>query len=163
MDAITMTELKTLLAGYSGWHVSLFMPTHRAGRELEQDPIRLKNLLREAEQRLQDKALQDKALQGKGLQGKDLRSPDVREMLKPAQRLLQEPGFWRNQSDGLAVFFTPETFHYYRLPLPFEELMVISNRFHLKPLLPFFASDGHFYILALSQNQIRLLEGTRHT
>jgi len=40
---------------------------------------------------------------------------------------------------------------------------VISNRFHLKPLLPFFASDGHFYILALSQNQIRLLEGTRHT
>ena len=153
MDAITMTELKTLLAGYSGWHVSLFMPTHRAGRELEQDPIRLKNLLREVELRLQDKALQ----------GKGLRSPDVREMLKPAQRLLQEPGFWRNQSDGLAVFFTPETFHYYRLPLPFEELVVISNRFHLKPLLPFFASDGHFYILALSQNQIRLLEGTRHT
>jgi len=148
MDAITMTELKTLLAGYSGRHVSLFMPTHRVGRELEQDPIRLKNLLREVEQRLQDKGL---------------RSPDVREMLKPAQHLLQEPGFWRNQSDGLAVFFTPETFHYYRLPLPFEELVVISNRFHLKPLLPFFASDGHFYILALSQNQIRLLEGTRHT
>ena len=159
MDAITITELKTLLTGYSGWHVSLFMPTHRAGRDLEQDPIRLNNLLREAEQRLQDKGLQqDKALQGKGL-----RSPDVREMLKPAQRLLQEPGFWRNQSDGLALFFTPETFHYYRLPLPFEELVVISNRFHLKPLLPFFASDGHFYILALSQNQIRLLEGTRHT
>lgn len=153
MDAITMMELKTLRAGYSGQHISLFMPTHRAGRELEQDPIRLKNLLREVEQRLQDKALQDKGL----------RSPDVREMLKPAQRLLQEPGFWRNQSDGLAIFFTPEAFHYYRLSLPFEELVVISNRFHLKPLLPFFASDGHFYILALSQNQIRLLEGTRYT
>ena len=148
MDIITMEELKTFLARYSGWHVSLFMPTHRAGRETEQDPIRFKNLLREVEERLRNKGL---------------RFPDVREMLKPAQRLLQEPGFWRHQSDGLAVFFTPEEFHSYRLPLPFEELVVISNRFHLKPLLPFFTSDGHFYILAFSQNQVRLLEGTRHT
>jgi hypothetical protein len=25
---------------HSGWCVSLFMPTHRAGRDMEQDPIR---------------------------------------------------------------------------------------------------------------------------
>lgn len=148
MDIITMEELKTLLVRYPGWCVSLFMPTHRAGRETEQDPIRFKNLLREVEERLL---------------AKGLRSPDVREMLKPAQRLLQEPFFWQHQSDGLALFFSSETFRSYRLPLPFEELVVISNRFHFKPLLPFFARDGHFYILALSQNQVRLLEGTRHT
>jgi hypothetical protein len=148
MDAITRADLETFLAGHRGWHVSLFMPAHRAGRETEQDPIRYKNLLREVEERLLSKGL---------------RSPDVREILKPAQGLLQEPGFWRHQSDGLAVFFTPEEFHSYRLPLPFEELVVISSRFHLKPLLPFFACDGHFYVLALSQNQVRLLEGTRHT
>jgi hypothetical protein len=105
-------------------------------------------LLREVEERLQDKGL---------------RSPDVREILKPVERLVQESGFWRHQSDGLAVFFTAEEFHYYRLPLPFEELVVISDHFHRRPLLPFFASDGHFYILALSQNQVRLLEGTRYT
>jgi hypothetical protein len=50
----------------------------------------------------------------------------------------------------------------YRLPLPFEQLVVISDDFHLKPPLPFFASDGRFYILALSQNQVRLLEGIRY-
>jgi hypothetical protein len=148
MDAITMAELKTFLTGDSGWHVSLFMPTHRAGRETEQDPIRFKNLLREVEERL--------LAQG-------LRSQDVREMLKPAQRLLQESDFWRHQSQGLAVFFAPEEFHSYRLPLPFEKLVVISSRFHFKPLLPYFAGDGHYYILTLSQNQVRLLEGTRHT
>jgi len=148
MDVITMTELKTFLVGGSGWHVSLFMPAHQAGRETEQDPIRFKNLLREVEERLL---------------AKGLGSPDVREILKPAQRLLQDSGFWRNQSHGLVVFFTSEEFHSYRLPLPFEELAMISHRFHLKPLLPFFASDGHFYILALSQNQVRLLEGTRNT
>ncbi len=148
MDTITTEELKTFLTRPPGWHVSLFMPTHRAGRNTEQDPIRFRNLLREAEERLLSKGL---------------RSPDVREMLKPARDLGQEPRFWPNQSHGLAVFLTAEEFHYYRLPLPFEELVVISQVFHLKPLLPFFASDGHFYILTLSQNRVRLLEGTRHT
>ena len=148
MDIITMEELKVFLTGYPGWCVSLFMPTHRTGRETEQDPIRFNNLLREVEKRLL---------------AKGLRTPDVREMLKPAQRLLQEPDFWRHQSDGLALFFSSETFRSYRLPLPFEELVVISDRFHFKPLLPFFAREGHFYILALSQNQVRLLEGTRYT
>jgi hypothetical protein len=148
MDIITMEELKTLLLGYPGWCVSLFMPTHRRGREIQQDPIRFRNLLREVEESLQTKGL---------------RSPDVQEILEPARRLVQDSGFWRHQSTGLAVFFTSEGCRAYRLPLPFEELVVIADHFHLKPLLPFFASDGHFYILALSQNQVRLLEGTRYT
>ena len=148
MDIITFGELTQFLTSYPGWCVSLFMPTHRTGRETEQDPIRFKNLLREVEE---------------SLLAKGLRVPDIQEMLKPAQRLLQEPGFWQHQSQGLAVFFTTAEFHAYRLPLPFDELVMISSRFHLKPLLPFFTSDGHFYILALSQNQVRLLEGTHRT
>lgn len=148
MDTLSLEELKTFMTKHPGWHISLFMPTHKSGRETEQDPIRFKNLLQEAE---------------KHLLAKGVRSPDVRKMLKPAQDLLQRPGFWQNQSHGLVVFLTSDTFHFYRLPLPFEELVMITHSFHLKPLLPFFASDGHFYILALSQNQIRLLEGTRHT
>ncbi len=148
MDTLTMDQLKNFLAGHTGWHVSLFMPTHRAGREVEQNPIRFKNLLREA---------------GERLRVKGLRAADVEEMLKPAQQLMQDMSFWQNQSDGLALFLTAESFHFYRLSLSFEELVVISSRFHLKPLLPFFTGDGHFYILALSQNQVRLLEGTRRT
>lgn len=148
MDPITMEELKTFLPRRPGWHVSLFMPTHRTGRGTEQDPIRLKNLLGKAEKRLL---------------AKGLRSPDVKKMLKPAQGLLQDRKFWQNQSHGLAVLLTSEEFHSYRLPLPFEELVIVSHSFHLKPLLPFLASDGHFYILTLSQNHVRLLEGTRHT
>ena len=148
MDVITLEEVKTLLSPSAGWCVSLYMPTHRAGRDTEQDPIRFKNMLRQVEERLL---------------AKGLRTPDVRELLHPAQRLLQDSGFWRRQSDGLALFVAADTFQTYRLPLSFTELVVIADRFHVKPLLPFFASDGHFYILALSQNQVRLLEGTRHT
>jgi hypothetical protein len=100
---------------------------------------------------------------GEDLAARGLRSPDIRDILKPAQQLLQEPFFWKHQSSGLALFFSSDLFKSYRLPLQFEEFVVISGSYHLKPLLPFFANDGHYYILALSQNQIRLLEGTRHT
>jgi hypothetical protein len=148
MDIITTQDLQTLMASEDGWCVSLFMPAHRAGRGTEQDPIRFRNLLSQVEKRLLDKGL---------------RTPDVRKFLEPAERLSLDSDFWRRQSDGLAVFFTSGNLYAYRLPLPFSELVVVSERFHLKPLLPFFSSDGQFYILALSQKQARVLKGSRHT
>jgi hypothetical protein len=148
MDIITMAELKNLSGRYPDWCASLFMPTHRRGKETQQDPIRFRNLLDQVEARLQSKGV---------------RSSDVKEMLKPARRLLNDQDFWLHQSDGLAVFLDSEECRVYRLPLRFEELVVISDRLHLKPLLPLFTSDGHFYILALSQNRVRVLEGTKYT
>lgn len=141
-------ELKVLTERREEWCVSIFMPTHRAGPETQQDPIRLKNLLRDTEERL--------------LAG-GLRRPEAEELLGPAQELVLLPGFWRHQSDGLALFVSPGTFRPYCLPFNFEELVVISNRFHIKPVLPMLSGDGRFYILALSQNEIRLLQGTRYS
>lgn len=146
MDTITQKELKTFLPKQQGLHISLYLPTHKAGSETQQNAIRYKNLLQEAEKRLLSKGL---------------RSPDVKEMLEPAERLLHLPGFWNIQSHGLAVLLTMEDFQYFRLPLHFDELVVIGSVYHIKPLLPFFSTDGHFYILALSQKDVRLLEGTR--
>lgn len=124
------------------------MPTHRAGAETQQDPIRLKNLLGRAEECL--------------LAG-GLRTPEARELLKPAQKILWNGLLWQHQSDGLAMFLSPEEFSYYRLPFDFEELVVITDCFHIKSLLPLLSGDGRFYVLALSQNQVRLLQGTRYS
>ena len=147
MDFFTMKELEPLLEGNEEWLVSLYMPTHRGGAEIEQDPIRWKNLLRTAEERLEKKGM---------------RSSDIKECLHPARQFLQDPLFWQQQSDGLAAFLGGGENRFYRLPVSFEELAVVSDRFHLKPLLPYFARDGRFYILALSQKQVRLLEGTQY-
>jgi hypothetical protein len=76
---------------------------------------------------------------------------------------LNDEAFWRRQSEGLAVFQSPGITRMYRLPLEFDEAVIVALRFHVKPLLPLFSSSGHFYILALSQNQVRLLEGTRYS
>lgn len=148
MDILTMQELKTLSETKSDFSISIFLPTHRSGRETEQDPIRFKNLLNDAENRLLDEGV---------------RRPEVVTFLKPARDLLFKSDFWRHTSDGLALFLSADVFKTYRLPGQFDELIVISSQFHLKPLLPFIAKDGHFYILSISQNQIKLFEGTQHT
>jgi len=128
--------------------VSIYLPTHRAGRGVKQDRIRLKNLLTTAEKRL--------LAQG-------IRTSEAKAILAPAQHLLADGFFWRHQSDGLVVFLSPKMSQHYRLPLDFKELVVVTNRFHVKPLLPLLTDDGQFYVLALSQKQVRLLQGTRHS
>ncbi len=37
---------------------------------------------------------------------------------------------------------------------------MVSDRFHVLPLLPLFTGDGRFFVLALSENEARLLTGT---
>ncbi|MDO8785970.1 MAG: hypothetical protein Q7J12_07100, partial [Syntrophales bacterium] len=116
--------------------------------EIQQNQIRLRNLLREAEEKL--------------LAG-GRRPAEVKTSLEPVQGILGNALFWRRQRDGLAIFLTPDIFRFYCLPIDFEELVVLADRFHIKPLLPILRGDERFYLLALSQNEVRLLEGSRHS
>ena len=146
MDILTRAELEQLMRKEQQWCVSIYMPTHRTGREAQQDPVRLKNLLGEAEKRLSDQGVGTRAVQ---------------KMIEPASKFLQDSDFWQHQSDGLSIFLSSNIVRRYRLPLNFAELMVVTDHFHINPLLPLFTGDGQFYILALSQNEVRLLNGTR--
>lgn len=150
MDIITREELISLIETQKGQCASLFMPTHRAGAggEVQQDSIRLKNLLKEAEEKLIQTGI---------------RSPEAEELLEPAMKFLQDRIFWQYQDEGLALFFSQEIFRYYRLPIKFEELVVVSRRFHTKPLLPLLTSSYRFLILALSQNNVRLFQCTPYS
>ena len=146
MDRLSKNEINTLLEKHEGPCVSIFLPTSRGGVESQQDELRLRHQIRDTENRL---LLEN------------LRSTEVEKLLEPFNALLDDGGFWLSTSDGLAIFRTVEMFSHYRLPYSFKEQVVVSDHFYLKPLLPFLATGGHFYILALSQNAIRLLEGTR--
>lgn len=148
MDILNPTDLKSLIAQQGKWCVSLYIPTHRVGREQQQDPIRLKNLLAEAETKLL---------------ANGLRRPEVQKLMRPAEELLWNKEFWRHQSQGLAIFLSNEFSVMYRLPTEFEELLIIANHFHIKPLVPLLGRVGKFYILALSLNNIRLFEATPDT
>jgi hypothetical protein len=145
MHAFSQDELKALTAKHTGLCISIFMPTFRSGAESQQNQIRFKNLLRRAEEKL--------------LAG-SWRPQEIKELLEPAQALAGNILFWRRQSDGLALFLAKDFFRCFTLPEPFEELIAVAERFQIKPLLPVLSGDRRFYILALSQKEVRLLEGT---
>lgn len=126
--------------------VSLFMFAHRAGPETREDPIRFGNLLGDAQRQLEDIGI---------------RAPDARALLQPATAMRDDPDPWRHQDQGLAVFAAPDFFRHYTVPLPLDELAVVSDRFHVKPLVPLLARDGLFYLLSFHRLQVRLFEGSR--
>jgi hypothetical protein len=146
MDVLSRDDLELLVQQPRSPCVSLYIPTHRSGPEAQQDPIRLKNLIRRAEERLV---------------ATGVRRREASKVLHPARDLIGDEAFWRHQSGGLALFLRAEWFRCYRLPLTFEESVVVSDRFHVSALLPLLAGDGHFFVLALSENEARLLAGTR--
>jgi hypothetical protein len=148
MGLLDAKELKGLFEKADGPCASIFLPTHRAGTQTQQGPIRLKNLLRQAEEQLL---------------GSELERDPVAEMLAPARKLLEDGFFWQHQSDGLALFLSRQVYRTYRLPLALEERVVVGKRFYVKPLLPLLSGDGRFYILAVSQKSVRLLEATHHS
>jgi hypothetical protein len=148
MDILNPTDLKSLIAQQGKWCVSLYMPTHNVGREQQQDPIRLKNLLAEAEAKLS---------------ANGLRRPEVQKLMRPAEDLLWNRDFWQHQSEGLVIFLSNDYSMIYRLPLEFEELLIIANNFHVRPLLPVLIRVGKFYILALSLKNVRLWEASPDT
>lgn len=146
-DIVTRDDLLHLARTAGEPSVSIYLPTHRAGSETTQDPIRLKNLVAQARTHLV---------------AIGLRAPQADELLAPATRLPHDHGFWDSLEDGLAVLLTSTETRAYRLPDPVDELVVVADHLHLKPLLPFVADEVVFYVLALSQNQVRLLRGGRY-
>jgi hypothetical protein len=149
MDIFPKDEFKTLVAVQTAGcvSISIYMPTYRAGRaEVQQNQIRLKKMLREAQERLEKSGL---------------RRPEAEDYLRPIAGLVDDSSFWVEAGDGLAVFLAKDYFRYFRLPVAFPELLETAESFHIRPLLPMLAADGRFYVLALSQNAVRLLQCTR--
>lgn len=146
MKNLTLDQIKGLAQQTASPSISIFLPTHRAGRETQQDPIRFKNLLRDVEKQLLDGGMGPR---------------EASALLQPAQALLDDSNFWNHQSEGLAVFMTSDEFHYFPLPFSVEELLVVAQSYYITPVLPLFTNNGRYYILAISLNEVRLFEGTR--
>ena len=143
---LDVQDVRHLIADRGRGRVSAFLPTHVAGPGTRQDPIRLSNLLDEAEQLLAE----------------DLGRRDARRIIKDGRRLIRNEDFWLHQSRGLALFLSGVgDLRTFRMPIPVKETVIVSDRFHVKPLLPLLSGDGRFYVLAVSQARVRLFVASR--
>jgi hypothetical protein len=145
MDFFSREQLDTLASTRNAVSISIYIPTERVEPESRQNVIRFKNILREVTGQLKQAGHRD---------------GEINAWLEEANALLKDDTFWINQSDGLAIFITPDQTIKYRLPVDFEALAKVGDRFHLKPLFPIIATNNRFYVLSLSQNDVRLYQGT---
>ena len=146
MDTIDRATF-TALANHSGFPaVSLYLPTHRAGAERDQGPIRLKNLVRSA-------------CEGLVVQG--MRDPEADALLGKMKALYDDVSFWRETGDGLAIFVDASETRVMRLDVAMPEQCVVGSRFYVRPLALAYRGDERFFALAFDRNRARLFEGDR--
>lgn len=156
MRPFTREELAALIASHEPPCVTICLPTHRRLPEAAQDPIRFRNLLRDALAKLDETH--------------DRRQPAIAEMVARLEELAGESApagrpadFWNHQKDGLAVFAAPAHFAYYRVAERLREITVVGDSFHVKPLLPVLVNHRHYDIVAVTQGDVRVYEGNRET
>jgi len=146
---IDFDEIRTIADDAGFPRVSVYLPTHKTGPELRQDPIRLKNLLREAGRQLAERGL-------------DPRTVDELLGEATAHADAETDPFWQTQDRGLAIFISPGETRYVQVPFALAEQVHVGWRFVVKPLLPALMRDGRFYVLAASQNGATLYRGSRY-
>jgi hypothetical protein len=147
---IPKEDIRELIDHIGDICVSICMPTHPIHLEQQQaDPIQLRNLIDEARAQINRFA-------------PFLRHLEVEQLLQPAVQLLQHDGdFWKHQAGSLAIYLGTDFDRLFRLPLKVEPLVMVNGRFYIRPLLPLLTGQGRFYLLALSQNQVRLFHATQ--
>jgi hypothetical protein len=125
--------------------LSLYQPTHRAHPQRQQDPIRFRNLVKSLEESLRS----------------GYPAADAALLLEPFLALAGDERFWTRTLDGLAVLGAAGMFRLYRLQRPVEELALVADTFHIKPLLRIVQSADRYQVLGLSRTEAKLFEGNR--
>lgn len=147
MNLLSKELLKELLLIDQAPCLSLYMPTHRSHPDNLQDQIRFKNLVKQMEESLLRK----------------YSAAETQKHLEPFERLTEDRDFWNHTSDGLVILSSNELFKAIRLPIALEELAVVADSFHTKPLQKYLQSSDNYHVLGLSLHDIRLFEGNRHS
>ncbi|MDX1416180.1 MAG: hypothetical protein R3293_18425 [Candidatus Promineifilaceae bacterium] len=140
-------EIQELLEFDESIKVTFTMPIQQEVDKRDENRIRLKNLLQDAEQMLI-------AL--------EFRTPVIEDLLAPANQLIGGTRFLDLSSPGLALFLAEGVFYLFQLPFEVAETVVAAPNFQIKSLMPL-RNVGAYYILNLSQNNVRLLYATEHT
>lgn len=143
VDVPTLQELKALIAARADACVSIYLSTTPQTQHISASRIAYGNLLRSATARLAEAGIEKRR---RGLIETELAA------------LAEDDEFWAVQAHSLSVLATPDSIRTFRLATAVEDTVQVSDRFHLKPLLRAIAFPQSAFVLALSENAVRLIE-----
>jgi hypothetical protein len=145
MYPISREQLTKFLVEQQPPCVSVYVPTHRRHPENQQDPIRFRNLLQKLKNTLSQK----------------YPHKNMEELLAKLRTLSHDGRFWNHRTDGLGILCSSDAFQLFDLQRPVEELLVVADSFHLKPLLHALQATDRYQILGLNRHEAKLYEGNR--
>lgn len=142
MKTLSHDELKSLTEWEQGPCVSIYLPRHQAVSEHGKDQIHLRNLLDQAEARLQEHGLG---------------SVETRKLLEPARNIQNDASFWeRGPAQGLCILVAPGSFQQYDLAYQCPEMLSIDNKFYVNPLFYRVYENDRIDLLAVCPKSVRL-------
>lgn len=135
---ITLKELKDIVSENC---VSIILNTHRTSPDNKKDVLTLKNLIKEAEERL-------------------LANENKRDAQKLVQRLLDlEAKIDHSQNlESLILFVNENIAEYTRLPVSVDNRVIIDDTFATRDLIRALHQEINYYVLVVSRQKTRLIE-----
>ncbi len=133
--------LKKLETVASSNCVTILLQTHRTSPDNDQDPILLKNLVRDAETRLLAELDKKEA------------SPII-EKIKTLAASIDH----KHNLETLVLFVNENIAEYVRLPIQVENRVVIDETFATRDLMRALNSEYSYYVLVLDRDKARLIE-----
>jgi hypothetical protein len=143
VDVPTLSEIRALHRVRADACVSIYLSTTPQTQNVRASRIAFGNLSKAAFEQLEAVAFDKRR----------------RALLEAELAALgEDDAFWSLQARSLAVLATPEHVRTFRLATAITDRVEVSDRFHLKPLLRAIAFPQHAFVLALSENAVRLVE-----
>ncbi len=124
--------------------LTITLPTHRTSPDNRQDPIRVKNLVAQATERLLE----------------EHNKRDIQPLLDRLEKLADEIDY-RFALDGLVLFVTHDFAAKYYLPYSLPERVVVGETLFTRDLVFTLNRTLRYWVLVLSEQPTRLYEGTR--
>ena len=138
------TDIALLQSIQSNPCLTITLPTHRTAPDNQQDPIRLKNLISEATNRLLA----------------DFSKRELDPLLARLDKLVNDIDF-RYTLDGLALFVSVDFGRSFKLPFSVPERVIIDHTFVTRDLVFALNRSVRYWVLVLSEQPTRLYEGAR--
>lgn len=141
-DIPTRAQVEGLLVHRAPCSVSIYLPTSRIPQDAHTNRVALTNLASIAVGQMRDSGASES---------------DIRAIEDAVRSLAEDDDAWTEMADTLVVFVTPDGIQTYRLPNRLAEVLEVSDRFHVKPLLRTATFPQAAFVLALAAGSVRLL------
>jgi hypothetical protein len=136
-----------LLQSHRGYPaLSILVPTHRTSPDNQQDPIRVKNLVDEAKNRLLE----------------EFNQRELAPLFEKLDALVDEIDYVY-ALDGLAIFVSNDFAKKYYIPFMLKPRVVVDETFATRDLVRAMNRTNRYWVVALSEQPSRLFEATRET